>query len=203
MKIDKWDDRYEIIPETVDNSELRNLRGKIAYVIVSQKVNGKISPMKLRTFIKASTLPNDKKRELEEVILSYNDKLTSSRGINKYYFGNLLIDIIGCDYLFKVIPKYDIPTYNEFSSYDSDSDEFAIFIQEFESSVTRWFEDMFNALKKYVSIDDENVLSQIIIDMLYPIGHGGMVRYYKNDKMAMICRMLYKMLNIPLFEGEK
>ena len=203
MKIDKWDDRYEIIPETVDNSELRNLRGKIAYAIVSQKTNGKISPMKLRTFIKASTLPNDKKRELEEVILSYNDKLTSSRGINKYYFGNLLIDIIGCDYLFKVIPKYGIPTYNEFSSYDSDSDEFAIFIQEFESSVTRWFEDMFNALKKYVSIDDENVLSQIIIEMLYPMGHGGMVRYYKNDKMAMICRMLYKMLNIPLFEGEK
>ena len=62
---------------------------------------------------------------------------------------------------------------------------------------------MFNALKKYVSIDDENVLSQIIIEMLYPMGHGGMVRYYKNDKMAMICRMLYKMLNIPLFEGEK
>ena len=156
-----------------------------------------------RLYFQNSTLPNDKKRELEEIILSYNDKLTSSQGINKYYFGNLLIDIIGCDYLFKVIPKYDIPTYNEFSSYDSESEEFAIFIQQFEVSVTGWFEDMLNALKKYVSIDDENVLSQVIIDMLYPIGHGGMVRYYKNDKLTMICRMLYRMLNIPLFEGEK
>ena len=38
----------------------------------------------------------------------------------------------------------------------------------------------------------------IILDMLYVMGDGGKVKYYQENKMAMLCRMLYREMGISL-----
>ncbi len=198
MKIDMWDDRYETDVTTTDQAELRLLRGNLVTTLMEQKNNGKLSPMKLRSIIRSSELPSDKKREMDEIILSYNDKLFTKGGINKVYFANLLSEIIGCEYLFSVIPTNGIPTYNEFSAYDSSSPEFSRLVKHFENKVQLWFEKMLEALSLYITLDDDLVKGQVIIELIYIAGRGGKVKYNKNNRLAMVCRMLYRMLGIPL-----
>lgn len=199
MKIDKWDDRYNIEVETTDYSELRLLRGNLITALIEQKHSGKFSPMKLRSIIKTSQLPQDKKREIDEIILSYNEKLFTTDTINKYYLGNLFMEIISCEYLFNVIPTDSIPNYTDFLSYDSESIEFSKFITHFEKNVEKWFNTFLKAISNYITINDEVIISECIIDMLYVAGKGGMVKYYQNNKLAMICRMLYRMLGISIY----
>ena len=40
--------------------------------------------------------------------------------------------------------------------------------------------------------------ASVILDMLYAIGYGGKIKYYQDSKLAMLCRMLYRELGIPL-----
>ncbi len=203
MKIDKWDDRYETDVITTDQAELRLLRGNLVNALMEQKNSGKLSPMKLRSIIRASQLPADKKREIDDIVLSYNEKLFTGAKINKHYFGNLLMELIGCEHLFSVIPTSNIPTYKEFMAYDSSSPDFARFAKRFENNVQAWFEKMLQALALYVTLDDELIKGQIIIDIIYVIGKRGMVKYYQSDKNTMICRMLYRMLGIKLNEEKE
>lgn len=203
MKIDKWDDRYNTEVIVADQAELRLLRGNLINALMEQKRNGKLSPMKLRAIIKASKLPADKKREIDDIVLSYNEKLFTNSNINKYWFGNLLMELIGCEHLFSVIPIGNIPTYKEFTAYDSSSPDFAKFAKRFENNVRVWFEKILQALSFYITLDDELIKGQIIIDIIYIIGKRGMVKYYQSDKNAMICRMLYRMLGIKLNEEKE
>lgn len=203
MKIDKWDDRYETEVITTDQAELRLLRGNLVSALMEQKNSGKLSPMKLRAIIRASQLPADKKREIDEIVLSYNEKLFTKAKINKHYFGNLLMELIGCEYLFSVIPTGNIPTYKEFMTYDSSSPDFAKFAKQFETNVRNWFEKTLHALSLYITLDNDLIKGQIIIDIIYVIGKRGMVRYYQDDKNAMICRMLYRLLGIKLSEEKE
>lgn len=203
MKIDKWDDRYETEVATADQAELRILRGNLVNTLIQQKNCGKLSPMKLRSIIRASQLPVDKKREIDDIVLSYNEKLFTNGKINKHYFGNLLIELIGCEHLFAVIPINNIPTYKEFMSYDSSSTDFAKFAKKFENNVQVWFEKILQTLSLYITLDDELIKGQIIIDIIYVIGKRGMVKYYQSDRNAMICRMLYRMLGIKLNEEKE
>lgn len=203
MKVDKWDDRYETEIITTDQAELRLLRGNLVNILIKQKNSGKLSPMKLRSIIRASQLPTDKKREIDDIILFYNEKLFSRTKINRYYFGNLLLDLIGCEYLFSVIPATNIPTYKEFMIYDESSLEFKKLAKRFESSVEIWFENILQALSLYITLDDEIIKAQSIIDMIYVIGKRGMVKHYQEDKNAMICRMLYRMLKIKLYDEKE
>lgn len=203
MKIDKWDDRYETDVITTDQAELRLLRGNLVNALMEQKNSGKLSPMKLRSIIRASQLPADKKREIDDIVLSYNERLFTGAKINKHYFGNLLMELIGCEHLFSVIPTSNIPTYKEFMAYDSSSPDFARFAKRFENNVQAWFEKMLQALALYITLDDELIKGQIIIDIIYVIGKRGMVKYYQSDKNTMICRMLYRMLGIKLNEEKE
>lgn len=203
MKIDKWDDRYETDVITTDQAELRLLRGNLVNALMEQKNGGKLSPMKLRSIIRASQLPADKKREIDDIVLSYNEKLFTKAKINKHYFGNLLMELIGCEHLFSVIPTGNIPTYKEFMAYDSSSPDFARFAKRFENNVQAWFEKLLEALSLYITLDDELIKGQIIIDIIYVIGKRGMVKYYQSDKNVMICRMLYRMLEIKLNEEKE
>ena len=61
-----------------------------------------------------------------------------------------------------------------------------------------WFEKFFKAFSLYISLDDETVKATVILDMLYAIGHGGVLKYYPHSKPAMLCRMLYRELGISL-----
>lgn len=140
----------------------------------------------------------DKKREIDEIIVSYNEKLFVKSAVNKYYFASLLMDLIGCEYLFVVIPTSGIPTYKEFSAYDSHSDEFRKLTKVYKESVSVWFEKVFHALDYYVTLDTDFVKTEVILSLIYIAGSEGKIKYKRNDKLAMTCRMLYRMFNIPL-----
>lgn len=198
MKVDKWDDKYSAEVETTDQSSLRILKGKLVEALLEQHRNGKFSPMRLRSIIRASDLTADKKREVDEIVVSYNDKLFSKLEVNKYYFSSILMDLIGCEYLFEVIPASGIPTYKEFSAYDSHSDEFKKLTKIYKEGVAVWFEKVFNALNYYVMIENDCVKTEVILDLIYIAGFEGKIKVKRNSRLAMICRMLYRMFNIPL-----
>lgn len=88
-------------------------------------------------------------------------------------------------------------------AYDSSSPDFARFAKRFENNVQAWFEKLLEALSLYITLDDELIKGQIIIDIIYVIGKCGMVKYYQSDKNVMICRMLYRMLGIKLNEEKE
>ena len=61
-----------------------------------------------------------------------------------------------------------------------------------------WFEKIFNALSLYVTIDSEKIKTELILFLIYIAGVGGQIKYNRNNKLAMVCRMLYRMFSIEL-----
>ena len=184
--------------QTTDQSSLRILKGKLVEALLEQYHSEKFSPMRLRSIIRASDLTADKKRETDEIIASYNEKLFAKSEINKYYFASLLMDLIGCEYLFSVIPTNGIPTYKEFSAYDSHSDEFRKLTRVYKESVGIWFEKVFDALAYYITLSTDYNKTEVILNLIYIAGSEGKIKYKRNDRLAMTCRMLYRMFDIPL-----
>ncbi|MDO5816752.1 MAG: DUF87 domain-containing protein [Eubacteriales bacterium] len=198
MKVDKWDDRYNTQVETTDPADLRMVKGQLLIALNEQKQAQHFAPMRLRAITRSSTLTPDKKRELDDIVRSYNDKFPMNIPFNKYQYGELLLELTGCEQLFKVIPLDNIPTYKQFISMDSNSKEFSDMVDLYRRNTQLWFEKFFKAFSLYISLDDETVKATVILDMLYAIGHGGVLKYYSHSKPAMLCRMLYRELGISL-----
>lgn len=198
MKVDKWDDRYNTEVEYTDQALLRVFKGKIVTELIEQYHNKRFSPMKLRSIIRGSGLTADKKREIDEIILSYNEKIFSQKVCSRKYFGQLLMEIVECEHLFSVIPTTGIPTYDEFLRYDEHSQEFKSLVRTYESGVSEWFEKTFNALSLYVTISSDEIKTELILFLIYIAGVGGQIKYNRKNRLAMICRMLYKMFSIKL-----
>lgn len=198
MKVDKWDDRYNTQVETTDPADLRMVKGQLLIALNEQKQAQHFAPMRLRAITRSSTLTPDKKRELDDIVRSYNDKFPMNIPFNKYQYGELLLELTGCEQLFKVIPLDNIPTYKQFISMDSNSKEFSDMVDLYRRNTQLWFENFFKAFSLYISLDDETVKATVILDMLYAIGHGGVLKYYPHSKPAMLCRMLYRELGISL-----
>lgn len=198
MKVDEWDNRYESQVQLTEQSSLRLLRGKLAEELLEEYRNHKFMPIKLRSIIQASDLTVDKKREMSEIVASYNDRFFSKSEYDKYVFGTLLMDLIGCEYLFVVVPTAGIPTYEEFLKYDSCSEEFTKLRQRFERGTASWFEKVFSALAYYVTIPSEIVRTEIILYLVFVAGAAGQIKYNRNNRLAMLCRMLYRMFQIEL-----
>lgn len=198
MKVDKWDDRYNTELEMTNPADLRVTKGNLLTVLNEQKKEQHFSPMRLKTITRSSALPADKKRELDDILRSYNDKFPANSAFNKLYYGNLLLELTGCGQLFEVIPLDDVPTYRQFNAMDSDSREFSDMLNLYKQNTQEWFEKFFSALSLYVLLDDEYVKATVILDMLYAIGYGGKIKYYPDSKLAMLCRMLYRQLGISL-----
>lgn len=198
MKVDKWDDRYNAEVERTNPADLRVTKGELIIALSEQKKENHFSPMKLRSITRSSELTVDKKRELDDILKAYNDKFSNNIPFNKYYFGNLLLELIGCEQLFHVIPLDGIPTYNEFISIDSESKEFSNMLSIYKRNTQLWLERIFKALSLYVFIDNEEIKVNAILDMLYVIGYGGKVKYYPESKLAMVCRMIYRQLGISI-----
>ena len=196
MKVDKWNNYYEAKVEITNQADLRIVKGNLLIALNEQKNNGKFSPMKLRSITRASSLPIDKKRELDDIVLSYNDKFFKEKKFNRYYYGQLLLDLVGCEHLFSVIPMDDIPTYSEFISLDIDSYEFSNMLKSFEYNVEIWFEKFFEGLSLYATLDNERIKVEAILEMLFANAFGSKVN--KDDKLKMLCRMLYRKLGIKL-----
>ena len=198
MKVDKWDNRYNIQVEATNPADLRVTKGQLLTVLNEQKKEKHFAPMRLRTVTRSSGIPIDKKRELDDILRSYNDKFPINIPFDKYYYGNLLLELTGCEQLFRVLPMDGIPTYKRFIEMDSNSKAFMEMLKLYKKNTYLWFEKFFSALSLYVSLDDEKVKAMIILDMLYVMGDGGKVKYYQENKMAMLCRMLYREMGISL-----
>lgn len=198
MKVDKWDDRYNTDIDALDPAELRITKGKLLIALNDQKQEQHFAPMRLRAITRASQLPADKKRELDDILRSYNDKFPLNQPFNKYYFGNLLLELIGCEQLFTIIPMEYIPTYRKFDSIDTDSKEFETMVNACEQNAQSWFESFLAALSLYISLEDDFIKASLTLDMLHAIGHGGTVKYHPDDKLTMLCRTLYYLLEIPI-----
>lgn len=198
MKVDKWDDRYASNLELTDPSDLRAVKGQLLSALYEQKKIQKFAPMKLKAITRASSLPVDKKRELDDIILSYNDKFTSGASFQKTYWGNLLLELIGCELLFSVIPLDGIPTYKEFMTYEVDTKEFEHLMTRYEISAFQWLEKFISALSFYVTLSEERTLVEITVDLLYVCGSAGNIEDPIKSKLPMLCRMVYRKLGIKL-----
>lgn len=198
MKVDKWDDRYNTEVEMTNPADLRVTKGKLLVALNEQKKEQHFAPMRLKAITRSSALPADKKRELDDILRAYNDKFPVDIAFNKYFYGNLLLELTECEQLFKVIPLDDIPTYRQFKAMNSDSEEFSDMLNLYKQNTQEWFEKFFSALSLYILLDDKYVKATIILDMLYTVGCGGKIKYYPDSKMAMLCRMLYYLFDISL-----
>jgi len=154
--------------------------------------------MRLRTITRSSVVPIDKKRELDEVLRSYNERFPVNHPFDRYYYGNLLIELMGCEQLFKVIPLSGIPTYKEFDEVDENTREFSEMLYAYKKGTESWFKKFFDAFSFYIASDDEKAKADGILSMLYVVGHEGKIKYYRDDRLAMLCRMLYRQLGILL-----
>lgn len=201
MKVDRWDNRYETEVVYTDQAILRLTKGDIVTALLEQNRAGRFSPMKLRSIIRASDLTPDKKREMDEIISSYNEKLFSTQHYRMVDFSSLLMDLLNCSHLFEVVPTTGIPTYDEFMSYDSKSPEFSKLVALYKESVSIWFERVFEALSCYATIDSDEIKTELILKLIYIVGNGGQIKYNPKNRLAMICRMLYRMFDIDL-QGE-
>ena len=198
MKIDEWDNRYNTEVEYTDPALLRLLKGNLVEALLEQMNSRRFSPMRLRSIIRSSGLTPDKKREMDEIISSYNEKIFSHQDVNRKDFGDLLMEIVGCEYLFSVIPVFGVPTYEEFMQYDSKSPEFLKLVTHYEKGVRLWFEKVFSSLSYYAVINSEEIRAELILYLIFVAGAEGKIRYNRKNKLAMICRMLYRMFGIRL-----
>lgn len=198
MKVDKWDDRYNTVAEYTDRAVLRVFKGNMVTALIEQNNTGRFSPMRFRSIIRDSGLTTDKKREMDEIILSYNDRIFAKQTCSRKDFGQLLMELVECEGLFSIIPTIGVPTYSEFMKYDSKSAEFKQLVDRYETAVERWFEQIFNALSNYVIINSDEVKTELIISLIYVAGIGGQIRYNPQSRLAMLCRMLYRMFEIKM-----
>ena len=130
--------------------------------------------------------------------MSYKNKVFAVARTPKKHFGELLMELIGCEYLFSVIPTKGIPTYEEFTSYESGSPEFTILVKIYEKSVSDWFEKVFDALSYYITLDSDEAKTEIILNLIYIAGAEGQVKFNRKNRLAMICRMLYRMFGLSM-----
>lgn len=198
MKVDEWDNRYEKSVVMTDTADLRVLKGEILTILIEQKRRKRFSSMEIRNIIKSSCIPDDKKREFTELIRPYADQFPMGETFDRSCFGNLLIDVCGCESLFQVIPLTDIPTYDQFASMDEEAEEFRYMLDAYRKNVSLWFETFYKALNLYASLDEEMTKAEIIVDMVYAVGKGGNYGRYRNDKLVMLCRMLFKEFDLSL-----
>lgn len=196
MKVDKWDDRYNADVEYTDQSLLRVFRGDIVLLLLEQYKVSRFSPMKLRSVIKNSGLTGDKKREMDEIVSGYNKRLFETQSRSRKVFGQLLMELIGCEGLFQVIPMDGIPTYNEFAKYDADSAEFASLVRRYEKGTESWFERFFKALDLYLVMDSDKAKAEVILLLLEVAGNSGKIKLYRNSRITMLCRMMYRIFEI-------
>lgn len=198
MKVDKWDDRYNREVEYTDKFELRKVRGNIVKALIEQRYAGRFSPMKLRTIVRESELTSDKRAEINEKILLYNDRIFENNQYTKMDFCKLLLDLVECEGLFFAVSTDGIPTYEEFEEYDSESEEFTNMIENYQNSVEMWFEQIYNALSNYITLDDETTKVELILYLIYVIGKEGNIIKYPTDRMSMICKMLYRIFELKI-----
>ena len=81
---------------------------------------------------------------------------------------------------------------------DENTREFSEMLYAYKKGTESWFKKFFDAFSFYIASDDEKAKADGILSMLYVVGHEGKIKYYRDDRLAMLCRMLYRQLGILL-----
>lgn len=197
MKVDKWNNKYNSEVLYVNNLDLKILKGNIISEILNQKYNSnKFSALKLRTVIRNSDIPIDKKKDFEEIILRYY-KMLEKDEISESNLGNLYLEIIGCESLFEIIPQNGLWSYFELEHMmENLSDEdFNEVLNDFDNNCIRWLELFVSSLSSYISGIDKKTLNKIIIEMLKEITNNG---ENNSNKLSMV----YHSLKYKVYQNE-
>lgn len=198
MKVDRWDDRYATDVVTTDMADLRALRGELAVEIVTQRNAGKFSPMSLRRIIRSSHVPADKQRELTDVVSSHTQSITGSQGARRGEIGSLLIDLMGCEQIFDVLPTDGVMTYREYGRVMRDERASQKATKEIRAGAQRWFERAFEAFELYANIPDPRTREAVILDILLAAGNNGDFRSAPQSRVAMLCWMVHRSKKIEM-----
>jgi len=205
MKIDKWDDRYNTTVEATDPGVLKVVKGMLLQQLYEQKERNNFNPIQLRRVTQNACrsidagglgLPADKKRELDDIVLSFDSYFANEPRAYRHYFSKLVVEIIGCEQLFSILPCSDVRTYAELSKI-SDPELRKKNVKEFKKAVKSYCMMLDNALSLYI-VADEKLRLSIILDLLFVFGEKGKVKYYPHNRLAMICREFHRQLGYSL-----
>ena len=190
MKVDEWDHRYNAEVETTNPAELRKAKGALVIELMCQRREGRFSPMKLRAITREAELPADKKREIDELIASYNDKVFMAKDIDRMPVSELLMDLIGCEGMFTAVPPTGLPTYNDINN--ADRDDLAERLEpHYEYCLGVWYERLEKALAHYVTLATEQQRTELLDYLIYKAGKGGQMDQYPDEVLPVACMMYY------------
>ena len=71
-------------------------------------------------------------------------------------------------------------------------------VKIYEKGVSDWFEKVFDALSYYITLDSDEAKTEIILNLIYIAGAEGQVKFNRKNRLAMICRMLYRMFGLSM-----
>ncbi len=174
MKVDKWDDRYEVQPEQENRADMRDVRSKLILELHYQSIGGVYSAAKLKAVIRNSAILREKKEELTEIVARLNDMLEESGTIDKKSLGLFYLDFASCVKLFDVLKTEKIPNFDQMNQlYEPDgSCPQRIFDLICREGLV-WFSSFSKAIQQYVNISNPVTVHHIVSSMLNCITDSG------------------------------
>lgn len=213
MKVNPWDDRYSQPVITTDPGTLKVVKGRLLEELYKQKRDGRFIPRELRKITQNASvprvpggegldLPQDKKRELDAIILQWSTRLPIpddfGNEANREIFSRMVAELIGCEQLFSVIPYTGILSSAELDMIP-DEEEHRYAHAEVREFAYEWCRTLESALLLYIAgIDNELIRDEIVPDLLYAFGEKGWVYEFPHSKLAVICRFCHERINRDL-----
>lgn len=157
MRIGKWNaSKYEAPLQQSDFTTVKFIRSQLTEELLRQASIKKFSPIAFNNIIMDANVTADRREELNELYELYN-RLKKPLGLGDTEIGILLMEIIGCENLFDIIPTKELYTGNQFieiTSAEEEDEEDEIYNNLIKTSRT-YVRRIENALDEYVSVDDE------------------------------------------------
>ena len=157
MRIGKWNaSKYEAPLQQSDFATVKFIRSQLTEELLRQASIKKFSPIAFNNIIMDANVTADRREELGGLYELYN-KLKKPLGLGEAEIGILLMEIIGCENLFDIIPTKELYTGNQFieiTSAETEDDEDEIYNNLIKASRT-YVRRIENALDEYVSVDDD------------------------------------------------
>ena len=174
-KIDKWDNRYNKELEVVDFNAFSILRGQLLNELLEQHFSGVYSSFRLENIIESSGIDKDKKKDIMEIILAFNNKLMTQEKLSYEDVGEFAMDISNCEELFNVLDDCRILSLRELMDYRKNHPEIIDknHCARIAMLCTDWVRKFKNALQKYVIVENPQKLEDVVKALLYYYSNKG------------------------------
>lgn len=191
MKVGLWDpSKYEAELQYENIGAVVFVRSCLVNELVSQIAQGKFSVKSFGDVIRKSNLTYDRKSELGEITEIYKKFKSKSVKMTPTMIGKLLVETIGCEGLFDIIPKTGLYSDMQLSEkIDSlgtleEKQELGLSIV---ANAQKWLVSIENALEQYVSVEPD-VKRTAFKYMLHMKSDGG-------TDVTTVYGQLYNLLN--------